>query len=338
MKAKRFSEVKLLVASADFHGWWQELVLARMSRDEAREKYDEYLTQAVLMEFRAELAQKNAIDTLYRAGECEDAAGNMAAESQELENSSFKVVADFEEQRFHATEMWYRLGASERRVEELKERLEAARAKGRDITAEPALAKVEAELKSAERSHRQAQEDYERENGKKDRLWQEVERMWSRSIELSLLMAEKREHGRKVRREAEKLFAQAEERKQRAKRLREEADASNRGREAAEQKLLATMKDARDRFGCACGEEFVYFREREDQKRAYCVPLVDDPEHYNIEVKPLTVYSIDRQRGVAFIEPAVESRVNDAEGDRRFEDYFLVGRKGQPPQSTKQSA
>ena len=345
MKARRYSEVKQLVASPEFHAWWQELVLARMARDESRERYDELLTQAMLMEFRAELAQKNAIDTLYRAGECEDAAATMAVESQELENSSFKIVADFEEQRYQATEMWYRLGAHERRVEELKEKLEAAKGKQRDAAVaqkaalDAGLAKLDQELKIAERAHRGSVEEYERENGRKDRLWQEVERIWTRTVELSLLMAEKNQQGKKVRKLAEKLFAQAEERKQRCKKLREEAEAVNRTRESAALKLADTLKAAVERFGCSCGEEFVYFREKEDQKRAYCVPLVDDSEHYNIEVKPLTVYSIERHRGVSFIEPAVETRrATDAEGDRRFEDFFLKGRKGLSSPETKKTA
>jgi hypothetical protein len=28
------------------------------------------------------------------------------------------------------------------------------------------------------------------------------------------------------------------------------------------------------------------------------------------------------------LEPAIEVRTSDAEGDRRFEEYFLQGRKG----------
>jgi hypothetical protein len=41
------------------------------------------------------------------------------------------------------------------------------------------------------------------------------------------------------------------------------------------------------------------------------------------------VYSVDRQRGVAFLEPARAQSPSLEEGDRRFEDYFLKGRKGE---------
>ena len=47
------------------------------------------------------------------------------------------------------------------------------------------------------------------------------------------------------------------------------------------------------------------------------------------KVKPLAVYQVDRSRGVAFLEPARASAPSLEEGDRRFEDYFLKGRKGE---------
>jgi hypothetical protein len=59
------------------------------------------------------------------------------------------------------------------------------------------------------------------------------------------------------------------------------------------------------------------------------VPLSDDAEGHNIELRALGVYAVDRQRGVAFLEPAREGLVATVEeGDRRFEEYFLGARKG----------
>lgn len=335
MKARRLSEVRQLVASPEFKGGWDALVKLRGARDDTRERHEELLSQAMLMEFRAELAQKNAIDTLYRAGELEDAAAKMAAEAQELDNASFKVVADFEEQRLRASEFWYRVCAAERHAEQLRAQIELRRARlvaaapgaSKDLEAE--TGRADAELRRVERSVAQLQQENERETAGKNRLWEEVERIWARSMELNLLMAERRAQGGKVRAEAERLFQQAEERKQRAGKLRAEADALAREQEAAETRLAEVAQGARERFGCAHGEEFAYFRQKEAPQRAWCVGLVEDGLHYNIEVKPLAVYSVDARRGVEFLEPAVERHPSDAEGDRRFEDYFLKGRKGQ---------
>ncbi|MBI5548832.1 MAG: hypothetical protein HY901_33535 [Deltaproteobacteria bacterium] len=335
MKARRLNEVRQLASSPEFKGWWDGLLKVRQARDDARERHEELLSQAMLMDFRAELAQKNAIDTLYRAGELEDSAAKMAVEAQELDNTSFKVVADFEEQRIHASEIWYRACAAERQAEALREDVAARRqrlaaplgpAQKKEIEAE--IARVEAELKRVERAHVQLSQENERELAVKNRLWDEVEKIWARSMELALLMTERRTQGKKVRVEAQRLFKQAEDRKQRAHKLREEADTIAREQEAAEAKLAESLKQAGERFGCAQGDEFVYLRQKESPRRAWCVALVDDGQSYNIEVKPLAVYSIDQKRGVEFLEPAVEVRNSDAEGDRRFEEFFLTGRKG----------
>ncbi len=149
--------------------------------------------------------------------------------------------------------------------------------------------------------------------------------------EIGLLMAERRVQSRKVRAEAEGLFKQAEERKKRAGGLRTEAEGAAREREAAEEKLSQAGRAAAERFGCATGDEFAYFRQRDDPKAAWAVALIEDLSSYNIEVRPLSLYGVDQRRGVEFLEPAVEGKASDAEGDRRFEDYFLKGRKGRAP-------
>ncbi|MFL5319059.1 MAG: hypothetical protein ACJ790_05335, partial [Myxococcaceae bacterium] len=256
-------------------------------------------------------------DTLYRAGECEDAAAGMLADAADVENRSFGAVSDYEEQRFHASETWYRLGAAERSVEERRELL--AKSPGR---------KSEELLQSAERTLREAKDEYEREESKKNRLWDDVEKLWERSAEVSLLVAEQKARGRKIRKEAESLFQLAEERKNRGKALRVEAEAASVAREIAAERIKDLLTKAKEKFGCAAGADFLYFRQKENPKLAFCVPLVEDRDSYNVEVKPLSVYSVEQKRGIAFLEPARGEAPSPEEGDRRFEEYFLKGRRG----------
>jgi hypothetical protein len=317
MKPKRLAEIRALLSEPDFQGWWDALQRARVELSAREKAYDELLSQTTLMEFRAELTQKNAIDTLYRAGACEDAAANMVFEATELENRSFRAVADFEEQRYRASEVWYRLGAAEKLLDERKETHAQQKSK-----------KSETELNTAEKDLRVASAEYEREMGRKNHLWEEVERIWARSAEVSLLVAEQKLRGKRIRKQAEGLFALAEERKMRARELRAEAEGASAAREAAEVRIRTLLQEARERFGCAAGEEFLYFRQKDNQKLAFCIPLVEDGETYNVDVKPLAVYAVDRQRGVAFLEPARADAPSVEEGDRRFEEYFLKGRKG----------
>lgn len=317
MKAVRLSDLKALLARGDFEAWWGELVTERERLAQEQERYQELLSQATLMEFRAELTQKNAIDTLYRAGECEDGAANMLFEATELENRSFRAVSDFEEQRFRVSELWYRLGAAEKTMEELREQHGSHRTK-----------KSETELKLAERHHRAAADEYEREAVRKGRLWDEVERIWSKSAEVGLLVSEQRVRGKRIRKEAESLFALAEQRKQRSRDLRTEADQASRAVGESESRIQVLLEQARTRFGCAPGQDFLYFRNQDNQKAALCISLATDRESFNLEVVPLAIYSVDRQRGVGFLEPAREDSPAGPDGDRRFEAFFLEGRGG----------
>ena len=313
----RLAEVRALIAQPEFQVWWAQLLEAREQAEATTARYDELLQQTTLMEFRAELSQKNAIDTLYRAGECEDSAANMVFEATELENQSFRAIADFEEQRFKVSELWYRLGAAEKNLDEKQEQHEKLKTK-----------KTEGDLKLIERNHRSAAEEYERETARKNRLWDEVERIWAKSAEVNLLVAEKRGRGKKIRREAEGLFALAEDRKNKSKELRSEADAASAAVDAGHGRVKNLLEQARERFGCASGSDFLYFRQKDNQKLAFCIPLIEDHESFNVEVKPLSIYSVERTRGVLFLEPARTEPPSNEEGDKRFEQYFLTGRKG----------
>jgi hypothetical protein len=86
------------------------------------------------------------------------------------------------------------------------------------------------------------------------------------------------------------------------------------------------LRDARERFGCAVGEEFLYWRQREDKDGAYCVPLIADAENYNLDVRRLSIYRLKRQRGVEFMEPAPLAETPASEG--RVEEFLLSGRRG----------
>lgn len=296
MKPKRVDEVVALIAQPEFQSWWAELQRARAELKRAQQRHEEMLSEASLTEFKAELLQKNAIDTLYRAGECEDAAATMMFEGTELENRSFRAVSDFEEQRFKVSEVWYRLGTAEKELDERREALAVSKNK-----------KTETELKAAEQAHRVAREGYDRETARKNQLWEEVERIWARSAEANLLVAEQRVRAKRIRREAEALFALAEERKQHSGILRAEAEKASALCQTTETALRAVLDQAQRKFECTAGADFLYFRYNEDQKLALCVSLIEDRDNYNVVLLPLSIHRVGRQRGVAFLEPSFET-------------------------------
>ncbi len=307
MDSKRLSELSALVTSSEFVRWWKELQQARAESETAKNDWNQLLSQVGTVEAQAEVIQKEAIETLDRADEYENVAATAQAEAGGLENKSFRAVSEFEQQRFRASETWYRLGGSEKELDEL-----------RDAYTKAPNRKTQGELEAAERSHRHLSEQYAREMERKEKLWEEVEEIWARSAETNLRTVEQRLLGKKVRRQAEDLFAAADEKRKQAIGLRGEAERGEHRAEAAAKKIRATLDAAKERFGCGVGTDFLYFREAGNQEGALCVALIADRGNYNLEVQPLSIYSLDARVGVAHLEPARE-KITPATPPKPFE-------------------
>lgn len=314
MKALRLGELQELLQSQPFAAWWGDFQRAVAAARDARLHDEDLVAQAQLMELRAELAQRAAVDVFTAAGGTEEAAAQTGAEAQALENHALELVGAYEDQRFRTSDLWYRLGGAERAVDVARE------GAGKGKRPEAAAA-----VEHAERTLRQLQGEYEAEDARRTRLWADVEGTWEKAFTRSLLAAETAARTRTVRREAERLFKEAEERRARARHLRADADAAGREREAAEKRRAELLARAGERFGCAAGETFLYWRHHDDQRSAFAVALQDEPEAYNLPVQALAIYAVGRQRGIAFLEPAREglARVRD-EGLRRFEELLLA--------------
>jgi hypothetical protein len=316
MRPVRLSEVRNLVSQSDFQEWWEQLrsTLDDLATGQAR--WQQSLKDAAISEFNAELCQKNAIDTLYRAGECEDAAATLGSEATSAENAAFQLVSQYEDLRIHVSEAWYRLGALEKSVDERKEAAPAHGKRGEDA------------LRAAVRAQSAAQEEYDRLSARKLELWERVEATWGRQAEASLRMAEAKMRSKRVRAEAEGRFQDAERLKAQADRTRAESERLSTEVSSLRTQVAQLLAQATTRFGCAAGEDFLYFRQKDQERWAYCLALVEDSESYNVEVHPLSIYSVEQKRGVTFLEPARERAASADEGDKRFEAYFLSGRKG----------
>lgn len=324
MKSVRLSELRELLQGSAFSAWWSEWTRAVAALGEARARHEELVGQSETMLVRSEIAQRSAVDAFSRAGDQEDEGTRYGSEAQALENRALELVGQYEEQRFRTSDLWVRLGGAERAAEM---RREATPRGGKDGA--KARAQAESALRTAERHHQELKEHYESEDRKRAKLWEEVESTWGVAFERSLVSAEHAQAARKTRREAERLFEEAEERRRRAKQLAADAEVAGRERGEAAKRLGALMAEARQRFGCAPGLGFLYWRHAEDKRSAFAVALSDDPLGANLEVKALGIYTVGRQRGVAHLEPAREGLAPAAEeGDRRFEEYFLGPRQG----------
>ncbi|HVE87346.1 MAG TPA: hypothetical protein VND93_31030 [Myxococcales bacterium] len=321
MRPVRLADLRGLVSQPDFQDWWGQLRAALESLAGAQARWQKALKDAALSELHAELAQKDAIDTLDRARDCDDVAATLSSEATDAENAAFQLVSQYEDVRIQVSEVWYRLGALEKSFDE---RQEATRKPGAGKRADEAVRTVARALQAA-------QLEYERLNTRKKEMWERVEATWVKQAETSLQMAEQRMRGKRVRTEAEARFQQAEQLKRDTGAARAEAEKASNEVSALRTQVARLLADAASRFECAAGEDFLYFRQKDHGSWAFCVSLVDDGDSYNLEVHPLGIYSVEQKRGVTFLEPARERAASADEGDRRFEEYFLSGRKGRAP-------
>jgi len=322
VKPRRLEELRDLIQSPEFQSWWTELQRARAEEDTSQEREDELRSQLALVEFRAEHTQREAIDALSLAGSADDDAARTAAESNMLENQAFVAVGEFEEQRYRASDAYYHQGAAERLVEQCQEEAQKppsdTRAAHAVAQAREALARASATLDHEER--------------RKAVAWARVEALWERSTAAGLLVAEQKVRAGRIRKRAERLFAEAEERKRRAGELRSQATAATAARKNAERRVNGLVDQARVRFDCSAGSDFLYFPQKDHPRHAFCLPLVEDRESYNVEVVALALYTVDHQRGISFLEPAGSgSAPSVAEGDSRFEEFLLKDREGKAP-------
>lgn len=320
MRPVRLSEVRKLLSQSDFQDWWEQLRAVLDDLQAAQHRWHQSLRDTAVSELTAELAQKNAIDTLYRAGECEDAAVTLSAEAADAENAAFQLVSQYEDLRIHVSEAWYRLGALEKSVDERKEAAGALPS-----------GKKEEVLRAALRAQGAAQVEYDRLAARKTELWERVEAIWARQAESSLRMTEAKMRGKRTRTEAEARFQDAERLKAQSERSRAESERTSSQVSSLRADVTRLLAEATTRFGCAAGEDFLYFRQKDQASWAFCLALVEDGESYNVEVRPLAIYSVEQKRGVTFLEPARERAASPDEGDKRFEEYFLSGRKGRRP-------
>lgn len=325
MKSVRLGELRALLESTAFSAWWAEWQRASSTLRDARLRHEDLVAQSELMALRSEIAQRAAVDAFSRSGEVEDEGTRWSAGAQGEENRALGLVGEYEQQRTRTSELWVRLGGADKALEERREAVGRDRGRGRES--------LEAALREAERQRQGLAADYEAADAKRRRLWDEVEAAWAASFERSLLGAEHGVVARRVRRDAEKLFAEAEERRARARQLSAEASTAHHELREAEARLDALRAAARERFDCVAGPSFLYWRHQDDKRSAFAVPLDEDPDVAGARVRALGIHVVGRQRGVAFLEPAREGAGSSAEERDRRIDQFLA-RRDEGPSST----
>ncbi len=329
MKSFWLREVRQILQSSEFSAWWKAIGDAFQQMEHLTRLLDELHTQASLMGFRAEFTQKKAIALLYQAGEHEDRAAQFLADASEVENKSYEAVAAFEGQRIFVSDMYSRMGALEHHqlslqseVRLLREAQDMASDKDQRRELEKQLKRKQGDLARMEKEHREAASAYEHENTRKMSLWEEVEHLWLRSLDINLGVSELKMEGSRARRMSEKLLRLAEQHKKQAESLLAEVEQAEKKQAELEQAIRAQRAGSRRLFGCLSGENFLFWPSRESNGKVYAVSLKDLPDGYNIELQAGGIYIVDRRRGVEFLEPLPPDGEPEPQHDSRIDFFF----------------
>lgn len=341
MRGMRLRDIRSLLSSPEFVAWYQEHAKLRAAAHEARAGREELLLQAGLAEHRAEAVQNFADEAVFVAGELEDKAERAAAEHGTIENDAFEGLSAFEVQRQTTTQSWGDLDALEKQLEDRRQQASDLRARGEAARKtgtsegiaeaeriEARLVDLEATIVQEGKAVDEARDRHRMATERKDRLWSEVEQSWSRSFRASMAHSEYGYQARRVRREIERRFAAAAAERKRIEDLERQAAELASTIERAQATFLGHCARGEQLFGFCLVEEFVCWPKRDDVKHVYCVPLIDEPALFNIEVQALQIYQLERERGLAFIEPVLE-RDEAADDDPRL-DAFFSGRPTRP--------
>ena len=333
MKAKWVHEIESLVRSVEFSEWYQEFIELSNGLKKVKLAREDLLAQASMMNARADFGQQCADEKLFGAGECEDSGAAAHAEFAEIENSSFEALSAYEVQRQKASDTWMELDRYEASIEDMRQeaseliaKIDAAKNKDEGESPDElsaALERIEAAIEARSQDVEDVRQRYERDTQRKLDLWGEVEASWSKAFKANLGRSEYAYQSRRLRGEAEAQFVRAAQERNRVEELEVEARSLDGKITEYKEEIAMHMKEGRTRFECTVVEEFLYWPKQGEVRIVLCVPLVDDRDYLNIQVQALSIYQLDRAKGLDFIEPVAESSETTGE-DPRLQAFFAA--------------
>ena len=144
MKPVRLAELRELLGSAEFVGWWHRFQDAAAALSDARLRQADLAAQAEVMALRADLAQRTGEDALSRSRDAEGEAARapggeralLAAEhalaARRIRREAERLFAEAEERRARARQLSADAAAAGREVRDGEAREDALRAAARE--------------------------------------------------------------------------------------------------------------------------------------------------------------------------------------------------------------
>ena len=333
MKSHRIRSLKELISTSAFREWHSKHNQLNAELLDLEDRREELELSLNIARFETEFIQGNADRTFLSAGDFEDESARSEAEYAAIENDSFQLLSDFEDKsrdeedariQLHGLEQQLeqkRYGASERRAE-------LGAQDGREGTdtaiSDEELKNLGGEIAGLARQVEAARGRLGEEQKRRESLWDQVEETWVTAFRANMRRSEFSYQGRRIRARAERLFAKAEVVRRKIDEVSSQLAVVDEKLSSVKADMMRHLEHARKNFDCTVVDEFLFWPHEDDVHAALCVPLVDEQSHFNIQIKALKVYQIERDKGLDFIEPVPDEEMADE--DPRLESFFNEGR------------
>lgn len=330
MRSHRVHSLRDLVRSSEFLTWHKkhsEISEELHGLEDKREKLDLDLTIA---KFRADSLQNFADETLFKAGDYEDQSARSEAKYAEIENDSFQLLSDFEDKSRDEEQARIELHGIEKVLEDRRQDASERRAtleakSGRESAqSDSKLRELGDEIASLGKQADVARGKFDEQTKLREELWNQVEETWSNAFKANMARSEFSYQGRRIHSKAESYFAQADEIRKEVSTISDKISKTDERLGSVRADRTRHLDDAKKNFDCTVVDEFLFWPNTDDVHAALCIPLIDEQSHFNIQIKALKVYQIERDKGLDFIEPVPDEELNDE--DPRLNSFFIEGR------------
>ena len=330
MKSYRVSSLRELVSSSNFltwHGKHSEMSEALRQLEDKREALEFDLNIA---KYRADSFQNYADETLFKAGDFEDQSARSEAQYAEIENDSFQLLSDFEDKSRDEEQARIELHGIEKVLEDRRQDASERRAtleaqSGRESAQNDSkLKELGDEIATLGKQADTARGKFDEQSKLREALWSKVEATWSNAFRANMARSEFSYQGRRIHSKAERYFSKADEVRKEVAELSDEISKTDERLSSAKADRARHLDEAKKTFDCTVVDEFLFWPNTDDVHAALCVPLIDEQSHFNIQIKALKVYQIERDKGLDFIEPVPDEELSDE--DPRLKSFFTEGR------------
>ena len=319
MKAKSITEIRATLSDSDFQAWFTRRDELRKSLETTRVEFDEVDTQYETTRYRYQYIQRKAEKLVFEAGECIDQSARAQADFASVENDSFQLLSDFESQSQMLQDAIIARDQIEKALE--GDRLESSGISGGAAQGSKDLS---SSIGASAKELQSANDLVERRQTELNSAWVKVEGTWERSFTSNMARSEFSYQARRLHRQAELTFREAKELKSSMQYLGEKRDRLADSQESLSTELEEHQRTGAEKFDCSIISDFLFWAHETDVHAAVCVPLIDEFEHFNIQIHAKKVYLISQEKGLDFIEPLPEEEMG--EEDPRLQSFFTEGR------------